>query len=137
MIEPSCIFNYDETNLTDDTDVKKCVFRRGVKYPERVQDSTKSSISVMFCGAADGKLLPPYVVYKAEHLWDRWAAGDLKGAHYNRSKSGRFDHVTFADWFQSTFLPFVHRLCKRVVLIGDNLASHFTESVITGARRTM
>ena len=28
------ILNYDETNLSDDPGVKKCVFRRGVKYPE-------------------------------------------------------------------------------------------------------
>ena len=69
MIEPNCLFNYEETNLTDNPGVKKCIFRKGVKYPERVHDSTKSSISVLLCGAADGKVLPPYVVYKTEHLW--------------------------------------------------------------------
>jgi hypothetical protein len=87
VIEPSCIFNYDETNLTDDPGVKKCLFRRGIKYPERIRDNSKSSISVMFCGSADGTLLPPYVVYKAEHLWDRWTEGGLKGVRYNRFKS--------------------------------------------------
>ena len=110
------------------------MFRKGVKYPERVRDSTKSSISVMFCGAADGTVLPPYVVYKAENLWDRWAEGGLKGVRYNRSKSGWFDSTTFADWFKTIFLPHIRRLNRRTVLIGDNLASHFTESVITAAK---
>jgi helix-turn-helix, Psq domain len=49
LIDPHLIFNYDETNLTDDPGVKRCVFRRGVKYPERIQDGTKASTSVMFC----------------------------------------------------------------------------------------
>lgn len=130
--EAACIFNYDETNLTDDPGVKKCVFRRGVKYPERVCDHTKSSISVMFCGSADGTILPPYVVYKAENLWDRWMEGGPKGARYNRSKSGWFDSTTFGDWFETIFLPHTRRLGK-VFLIGDNLASHFTERVVRSA----
>jgi len=46
------------------------------------------------------EILPPYVVYKAEHLWDLWTTGCLKGARYNRSKSGWFDAVTFKDWFE-------------------------------------
>ena len=28
------IYNYDETNLSDDPGTKKCIFQRGVKYPE-------------------------------------------------------------------------------------------------------
>ena len=30
------IVNYDETNLADEPGAKKCIFRRGVKYPERI-----------------------------------------------------------------------------------------------------
>lgn len=45
---PTHIFNYDETNLSDDLGVKKCVFKRGVKYPE---------------SSAAGNTLPPYVVH--------------------------------------------------------------------------
>lgn len=133
-IKPNCIFNYDETNLTDDPGVRKCVFKRGLKYPERIHDGTKASISLMFCGSAAGDVLPPYVVYKADHISNLWTEGGLKDVRYNRSKSGWFDSVTFADWFEKTFLPHAKRLSKRVVLIGDNLASHFSERVITLAR---
>jgi hypothetical protein len=126
-IEHNCIFNYDETNLTDDPAVKKCVFKRGIKYPERIRDGTKASTSLMFCGSAAGDVIPPYVVYIADHIWNTWTEGGLKNVRYNRSKSGWFDAVTFSDWFDKSFLPYVKRLGKRVVLIGDNLASHFTE----------
>ena len=57
----------------------------------------------------------------------------MKGARYNRSKSGWFDAVTFKDWFEKLFVPHVRRLGQRVMLIGDNLASHFSEGVIRAA----
>ena len=132
-VEASNIFNYDETNLTDDPGVKKCVFRRGIKYPERVRDSTKSSTSIMFCGNAVGQVLPPYVVYKSDHLWNLWTEGGIKKARYNRSKSGWFDGTTFTDWFETIFVPHARKLVGKVVIIGDNLASHFTEVVIQKA----
>ena len=104
MVEATNILNYDETNLTDDPGIKRCIFRRGVKYPERIQDSTKVSTSITFCGSASGQVLPPYVVYKSEHLWDLWTQGGPRRSRYNRSKSGWFDAVTFADWFSSVFV---------------------------------
>lgn len=72
------ILNYDETNLTDNPGVKKCLFRRGVKYPERVLNYTKGAISIMFAITAGGECLPPYVVYKAEHFYQQWRMGQKK-----------------------------------------------------------
>lgn len=87
IIPPERIFNYDETNLCDDPGVKRCIFKRGVKYPERVRDSSKASTSLMFCGSAAGQMLPPYVVYKAIHLYDTWMVGGPANTRY-------FFHVT-------------------------------------------
>jgi hypothetical protein len=39
------IFSYDEMNLSDDPGTKMCIFKRGVKYPDRVHDSSKTSTS--------------------------------------------------------------------------------------------
>ncbi|XP_064617323.1 uncharacterized protein LOC135481430 [Liolophura sinensis] len=96
-IPPTHIFNYDETNLADDPGIKKCIFKRGVKYPERIRNSTKASTSVMFCGSAAGEMLPIYVVYKAEHIWSTWTEGTPTNTRYNRSKSGWFDSHHFSD----------------------------------------
>ena len=123
-IPPSNIFNYDETGLVDDPGVKRCIFRRGLKYPERVMSSSKSSMSVMFCGNAEGKVLPPYTVYKSEYMWDSWITGGPDGARYNRSRKGWFDTTCFTDWLESIFLPNAKKFNGPVALIGDNLASH-------------
>jgi len=103
----------------------------------------------MFCGSASGVVLPPYVVYRADNLWNTWTGGGPVKARYNRSSSGWFDACIFTDWFEHLFLPAVRSLLNTgsvagtstgtnndnhhstpILLIGDNLASHFTERVL-------
>ena len=45
-------------------------------------------------------------------------------------KNGWFDSRTFEVWFFQQFLPSTENQNGRVVLIGDNLGSHFSPSVI-------
>lgn len=71
-VPPENIWNYDETNLSDDLGHKRILTKRGTKYPEVKRDSSKSSTSFMFAGNAEGQLLPPYVVYKSKQLWNTW-----------------------------------------------------------------
>lgn len=129
-INPSNIINYDETNLTDDPKNKKIICKRGTKYPERVINSSKTAISLMYSGAADGTILPTYVVYKAEHLWDTWLHGGPPGTRYNRSKSGWFDSICFEDWFNKIAVPYFSKLDGKKVMIGDNLSSHFSVTTL-------
>ena len=63
------IFNYDETNFSDSPGKKRCVVKRGCKYPDRVMNNYKTSFSVMFCGSAAGRLLPLYFIYKSTNIW--------------------------------------------------------------------
>ncbi|XP_025192477.1 uncharacterized protein LOC112592588, partial [Melanaphis sacchari] len=79
-VPPQNIYNYDETNLQDNPGKKKLIFQRGIKYPERVQNHSKSATSIMFCGSATGILLPPYFIYKANEMWQPWTEGGPKGA---------------------------------------------------------
>jgi len=130
-IPPSRIWNYDETNLSDNPGNKKVISKRGAKYVEKICNFSKSSTSVMFCGNAEGKLLAPYVVYKAENMWTTWTENGPENTRYNRSKSGWFDSITFEDWFTSHFLKEIK--CSKdspTVLIGDNLASHINIKVL-------
>ncbi|RVE47096.1 hypothetical protein evm_008280 [Chilo suppressalis] len=125
------ILNYDETNLTDNPGAQKCLFKRGVKYPERVLNYTKGAISLMFAITAGGECLPPYVVYKAEHLYTQWTLNGPLGSRFNRSKSGWFDSLLFEDWFESIILPWAKKKTGTKVLIGDNLASHINYKIVT------
>nr|CAH7727746.1 unnamed protein product [Callosobruchus chinensis] len=129
-VSPDKIYNYDETCMSDDPGRKKVICRRGCKYPERIMNSTKSNISVMFCGNANGDSLPPYIIYKAEHLWTTWTENGPEGARYNRTKQGWIDGATFEDWFSTHLLPVIKKQEGTKVVIGDNLSSHVSLSVL-------
>jgi len=93
-------------------------------------NSSKSAISIMFAASASGTVLPPYVVYKAERLYDQWCIGGPKNTKYNRTKSGWFDAVCFQDWFDRIAVPWAKELTGRKILIGDNLSSHIQIEVV-------
>lgn len=129
------IFNYDETNLTDNPGKKKCITKKGAKYPIRIMNESKAAISLMVCANAAGELLPPFVCYKAKGLFGTWLYGGPKGARYSCSKSGWFESNTFEEWFYSLALPFLNKKEGTKVLIGDNLSSHFSVKVIETCRK--
>ncbi|KAJ8966826.1 hypothetical protein NQ314_003288 [Rhamnusium bicolor] len=141
-VAPSTIYNYDETNVGDNPGSRRLVYRRGVKYPEDIVNHSKSCTTIMICGSTDGTLLPPYVIYKSEHLYNTWKEGGItgypcctkpccsQGCRFNRTSHDWMDAVTFENWFCSSFLPHAKRLEGRKVLIGDNLTSHFNEEVL-------
>jgi hypothetical protein len=129
-VPPENILNYDETNLSDDPGSKRMVFRRGVKYPERVMNSTKGCISIMFSASASGDLLPCYVVYRAECMWTSWVEGGPPGTFYGRTKSGWFDGPNFEEWFMKIVVPWAKRRSGVKCMIGDNLSSHISREVV-------
>ena len=84
-VKPKKMFNYDETNLRDHPGIKTAIFKWGIKYAEKVgYHNVKSWISLVVCGLASGELLPPYVVYQAQNLYESWCQG---GSVYSDTKS--------------------------------------------------
>lgn len=124
------ILNYDETNICDDPGKQLVYIKRGSKHARRILDSSKSSTSVMFTICANGVMLPPYVVFKSKNLYPEWLEGGPPGTHFNRSKSGWFDHDIFEDWFEKIALPYLRKQNGVKVLIGDNLSSHASYKII-------
>jgi hypothetical protein len=127
---PGSVFNYDETAVADDPGAKDVIVPRGTKRVEVVMEHSKTSISIMACGSASGVFLPPYVVYKAENVYEGWTQGGPAGIMYNCSKTGWFDMDIFTDWFRNIFLEHVKNIPGTKYLLGDNLASHFSVEVV-------
>jgi hypothetical protein len=132
-VPPENIYNYDKSPLRDDPGSSSCIYRKGTKYPEKVQNSSKQCISVMFCGNVAGEMVPPMVVYKAKNLYSSWKGEDgrgIKGAHYSTSLSGWFDMFPFEEWFAKVLLPILKKKQGKKLIMGDNLASHISPRVI-------
>lgn len=105
------------------------IFRKGVKYAEQVKNHGKEAITVMFCGSAAGDILPPFVIYKAKHMYESWRVGGPDNAKYAVSAHGWIDQFLFCEWFKKIALPYLKSLPGKKILIGDNLHSHFSEEV--------
>ena len=108
-IEPSLegiprynIFNYDESPIRDDPSAEEAFFPKNTRHCEKVQNHSKSSISVMFCVSAAGDMLPPMVVYKSGtgSVYPTWGEGGPEGAVFAANKSGYFDTDKYTKWFQ-------------------------------------
>ena len=139
-IPPTNILNFDETNLCDEPGAEKCIFRTSSRRTERRMDSSRSNIGVMFAGTAVGQLLAPYVLYKCakrpgmvKESWQR----DFPppNAYYNSSSSGWFDVQSFEDWFKRVAVPWARSMVGRKIVIGDNVATHFSKNVLTTCER--
>ena len=90
----------------------------------------KQAFSVMFCGSAARNFLPPMIVYKAQHCYEGWTQCGPAGAVYDATPSGWLDTRTFELWFFELFLKKVSSIPGEKVILGDNLTSHFSPSVI-------
>jgi hypothetical protein len=42
-VEPANLFNFDETNFSDDTNVKKCICKKGAEYCKRLINTSKQA----------------------------------------------------------------------------------------------
>ena len=104
-------------HITDDPGAKTVICRRGRNR--------------MFCGNAAGQFIPPMVIYKSEHCYENWATGGYNNTVYDCTANGWFDWRMFETWFFKQFILSIRKHQeKQVVLIGDNLGSHFSPKVI-------
>ena len=68
-------------------------------------------------------------VYKSKNCYSERTKGGPRGAIYDYTISVRFDSRCFVRWFNEVFLENVKDKQGTKVLLGDNLASHFTPEV--------
>ena len=106
-------------------------------YPEPVMNHTKARISILFCGNAEGELLPPYCVCKSISviMGSSWVRGAPPGTKFNRTKSGWFDEGTFECFFNDILVSRIKKEEGAHAMIGDNLSSHISESVVRKCER--
>ena len=64
-----CIFNVDESGFPLSGRPAHIICKRGTKSPQTViGGSGRENITIQVCVSADGKLLPPYIIYTGKYL---------------------------------------------------------------------
>jgi hypothetical protein len=72
-----------------------------MKNPSRLcAIDEKIMYTINICCNAAGKYLPPYVVYKAEGIYDVWTKDGPPNCEYTCSPSGWMETQQFLDWFR-------------------------------------
>ena len=116
-VQPSQIWNCDETNVQLEHNPKSVVGRKGSKVQGRVANS-KESVSILGCGNAVGDTMSPMVIVKGKtrRCLLSWKTEDAP-------KSTKWAYQHGAEWFQSVFL----KECgptRPQLLIADSHCSH-------------
>ncbi|CAF1687251.1 unnamed protein product, partial [Adineta ricciae] len=109
---PEAIYNVDESAFGDDPGRKQVIIKRDSKYATCTQGgSGKSYTTLIVCTSASGKFLPPYIIYRAQRLFDLWMPkNSYPGTRFNSTTSG---------WIK-----------RPILLIMDGHRSHLSTRII-------
>jgi hypothetical protein len=82
-------------------------FEAGCKHAETIQNTSKTSFSVMFCVSAAGDMLPPMLLFKNKKsmLYKDWCKRAPNGTCFLSCDSGWFGRPQFNKWFTDVSIP--------------------------------
>jgi hypothetical protein len=76
------------------------VVARGQRYARMLRTVSKSAATVGFSITADGKMLPPFIIFKSESGPQRsWCKPMSLGSVVTASKSGWINQTLMLEWF--------------------------------------
>lgn len=128
--KPSQIFNLDETSLCHDPSNTKVVAEKNKAVFRHTQGTGRTNTSILFVVSANGDKLPPFILYKAKHLWDIWMPENaFPNTGYAATASGWMTADSFYSWFKNSFLNNCPNE-RPLLLIFDGHVSHISDKLI-------
>jgi hypothetical protein len=129
---PAHIYNVDETAFFDDPSRGKVVTEKGIPTHRPISGCGRDCFTAMAAVSADGKNLPPLVIFKAKNFYTTWKGNAaLPGTTYAISENGWITSEIWIEWFH-TFLREVRE--RPLILIMDGHRTHLTLQFIQIAR---
>ena len=68
------------------------------------EEESNYSAMVCLCYCAVGQSQPPFVIFGAKQLNQKWMAGEVPGTRYGLSSSGWADQVLFKGWLVEHYI---------------------------------
>ena len=90
--------------------------------------SGRENITVQACINAEGKLLPPYIIYTGKYVLANCTNGGPLGTRFAVSTNGWMTIAAYIDWFQNLFIPSLPSE-RPILLILDGHSSHISHEV--------
>ncbi|KAH9086311.1 hypothetical protein LEN26_020245 [Aphanomyces euteiches] len=121
----------DETSFNTRSKSKKVVALRGSRNVWSKEVTTNFHLSIVACGSADGKMLPPVFIFPGVTVNKTLADVDIvNGSCVTTSTKGFMNTRMFSEW-----LDFFHKnvdddVERPLLLIYDGLSSHISYDII-------
>ena len=121
--KPDRFYNIDETGFGDKQLNNFFVVPKGMQAPYIRQAFTREHTTVATCLSADGKVLPPFIVFQNNLPDGDFATYGPQPAGYSFNSSGYMNGDLYYNYIVDLVEPY---MCKDrpVVLLQDNLAAH-------------
>ncbi|XP_018371513.1 PREDICTED: uncharacterized protein LOC108766610 [Trachymyrmex cornetzi] len=105
--KPQNIFNMNESDIQLINKVGKVVISKGAKVVHKMTTGEKSeTVTLICCCLAEGRFLPPTLVYKGKNLKAEFKDNLPRGSTvYTNEKSAYVNSELFMKWFKEEFLP--------------------------------
>jgi 4-hydroxybenzoate polyprenyltransferase len=131
-IHPSNRWNMDETGIMEGKGTNGLVLGSAAsRYIQKKQPGSRAWISLLECVSADGRSLPPLVIYKGKSLQAQWFPSNL--SRYNRWHFTYYDNgwttdQTALEWLEKVFIPYTQPIQPEEarLLVLDGHHSHIT-----------
>ena len=130
---PHQIWNCDESGFPSDPKKCRVIGPSGVEAYRVVPGAGRDNTTVLAAVNADGRALPPLVIFSGQHHMQSWhSEQDMPGTMYGVSESGWMTSDVFAEWFDH----FCRHVTDRpLLLIFDGHLSHVSTAVILKAMK--
>lgn len=122
--KPQNIWNMDESGLQLINKVGKVMAPKGSKAVHKITTGERGeTATIIACCSAEGRFLPPVVIYKGKNLKMEFQDGLPPGSQvFMNPQSAYVNSDLFFRWFKDVFLP--RKSLGRNVLILDGHCSH-------------
>ena len=140
QIQPSRIFNCDETNLLFIPKSEKVLTEKGAPSVYKIVDGgEKESLTVLFMYGADGTRAPPMLMFKyADKVPPSIIKSCPSGWGIGHSESGWMTTETFYEYIRKVFYPWLleQEIEFPIVIYLDGHSSHVTIPLVSFCRQT-
>ncbi|XP_071500310.1 uncharacterized protein [Diadema antillarum] len=129
--QPSRIFTCDILGFPLCGKMGRVLHQEGSKSVSRLSKKDRSQITLLCTISADGKFLPPTLIFPGQRFRDNPLEGGPEHTFLGRSKNGRMDGEIFHEFIEKSFVPFLnrHSVHRPVLLLVDGHRSHLTLEV--------
>ena len=128
------VYNMDETGvLLSDLNAVKVLIARDDKERRRGVGLKRVMITAVECISADGRSLPPLIIFPGKTLRSTWVSHETPDWHYGCSETGYMNSSLNLYWVQHVFDPATRARAdgKPRVLIIDGFNTHESLDVLT------